>query len=131
MDHREKSINNPANYMCIILDGMNQKKMCLHHLKHLCKDVNDDCLVQMHEVGCLAYNGSVKPHVFVTYPNVHNGTNVGVTTIQKVLMSWGQSLPPVLYIELDNIARELACSIQHQRDIYVGHTMTKTTETRW
>ena len=106
MHHREKSINYPTNYMCLMIDGMDQKKTCLPHLKRLPKDVNDDCLVQMHLVGCLAYNGSVKPHVFVTYPNVHNDPNLTVTVIQKVLMSWGQSLPPVLYIQLDNTARE-------------------------
>ena len=60
----------------------------------------------MHLVGCLAYNGIVQPHVFITYPNVHNDPNLIVTVIQRILKNWGHPLPPVLYIQLDNIARE-------------------------
>ena len=60
----------------------------------------------MHLVGCLTYNGSVKPHVYVTYPNVHNDPNLIVTVIQRVLMDWGHPLPPILYIQLDNTTKE-------------------------
>ena len=106
MHHREKSLKKPEQYMCLMIDGMDQKKTCLPHFRRLPKDVNDECLVQMHLVGCLAYNGSVKPHVFITYPNVHNDPNLTVTVIQRVLMDWGHPLPPILYIQLDNTARE-------------------------
>ena len=80
--------------------------MCSSDLRRLPKDVNDECLVQMHLVGFLAYNGSVKPHVFITYPNLHNDPNLTVTVIQRVLMDWGHPLPPILYIQLDNTARK-------------------------
>ena len=40
-----------------MIDGLDQKKMYLPHLRRLPKDVKDECLVQMHLVGCLAYNG--------------------------------------------------------------------------
>ena len=60
----------------------------------------------MHLVGCLAYNGIVKTHVFTTYPNVHNDPNLVVIVIQKILMNWGKPLPPVLYIQFYNTARE-------------------------
>ena len=106
MHHREKSLKKPEQYMCLMIDGMDQKKTCLPHLRRLPKDINDECLVQMHLVGCLAYNGTVKPHVFVTYPNVHNDPNLTVTVIQRVLLNWGNPLPPVLYVQLDNTARE-------------------------
>ena len=85
---------------------MNQKRTCIPHLRRLPKDFNDECLVQMHVVGCLTYNETIKPHVFVTYPNLHNDPNLIVTVIQRVLMTWGKPLPPVLYIQLDNTARE-------------------------
>ena len=106
MHHREKCLKMPEQYMCLMIDGMDQKKTCLPHMKRLPKDINDECLVQMHLVGCLAYNRSVGPHVFITYPNVHNDPNLTVTVIHRVLMSWGQPFPPVLYIQLDNTARE-------------------------
>ena len=106
MHHREKSLKKPEQYMCLMIDGMDQKKTCLPHFTRLPKDLNDECLVQMHLVGCLAYNGTIKPHVFITYPNVHNDPNLTVTVIQRVLMNWGRPLPPILYIQLDNTARE-------------------------
>ena len=84
--------------MCLMIDSMDQKQTYLPHLRRLPKDINDECLVQMHLVGCLAYNGTVKPHVFVTYPNFHNDPNLIVTVIQRVLLNWGNPLPPVLYV---------------------------------
>ena len=51
--------------------------------------MNDECLVQMHLVGCLAYNRFVGPHVFITYPNVHNDPNLTMTMIQL-----GPTAPP-------------------------------------
>ena len=106
MHHREKSLKNPERFMCLMIDGMDQKKTCLPHFPRLPKDISDECLVQMHLVGCLAYNRTVKPHVFITYPNVHNDPNLTVTVIQRVLGSWDGPLPPVLYVQLDNTARE-------------------------
>ena len=85
MHHRENSLKSSEQYICLLIDGMDQKEACLPHMHRLPKDVNDECLVQMHLVGCLAYNGLVKPIVFITYPN---------------------PLPLVLYIQLDNTTRE-------------------------
>ena len=80
-------------------------------MRRLPKDVNGKCLVQMHVVGCLAYPGTIKPHVFITYPNVHNDPNLTVTMIHRVLMCSGHPLPLVLYVQLDNIVREKKNSI--------------------
>ena len=106
MHHSKKCLKRPEQYMCLMIDGMDQKKMCLPHLRRLTKDINDECLVKMHLVGCLAYNRLVGPHVFITYPNVHNDRNLTVIVIHRVMMSWGQPFPPVLYIQLDNTTSE-------------------------
>ena len=82
-----------------MIDGINQMKTCLPHMRRLPKDVNDECFVPMHLVGCLAYNGIAKPHVFITYMNVHNDPNLIVTVINRVLMCLGHPLPLVLYIQ--------------------------------
>ena len=92
MHHREKCLKMPEQYMCLMIDGMDQKKTCLPHMRRLPKDINDECLVQMYLVGFLAYNRSVGPHV------------LGPTLM--FTMTWGQPFPPVLYIQLDNTARE-------------------------
>ena len=45
MHHRDKSMNKPKQYMCLMIDGMDQKKTCLPHLRRLPKDFDDECLV--------------------------------------------------------------------------------------
>ena len=95
MHHREKSLKKPEQYMCLMIDGMDQKKMCLPDLRQLLKDLNDKCLVQMHLVGCFAYNGIVKPHAFITYPNVHNDPNLTFTMIQNGSVELGGTRYPL------------------------------------
>ena len=51
------------------------------------------------------YSQEIKPHVYLTYPNIHNDPNLTVTVMQRVLQSWPGILPPVLYVQLDNTAR--------------------------
>ena len=46
------------------------------------------------------------PSVFITYPNIQNDPNLTVTVMQRVLQTWQGILPPVLYVQLDNTARE-------------------------
>ena len=106
MHHRRKALQSPERYMCMIIDGMDQKKTCLPHFQRLPKDIGDECLVQMHLVGCLSYCQTIRPQVFLTYPNIHNNPNLTVTIMQRVLQSWPGILPPVLYVQLDNTARE-------------------------
>ena len=106
MHHRQKALQSPERYMCLIIDGMDQKKTCLPHFRRLPKDIGDECLVQMHLVGCLSHCQTIKPSVFITYPNIHNDPNLTVTVMQRVLQTWQGILPPVLYVQLDNTARE-------------------------
>ena len=106
MHHRQKAFQSPEKYMCMIIDGMDQKKTCLPHFQRLPKDIGDECLVQMHLVGCLTYCQTIRPQVFLTYPNIHNDPNLTVTVMHRVLQSWSGILPPVLYVQLDNTARE-------------------------
>ena len=54
----------------------------------------------------MLYSQEIKPHVYLTYPNIHNDPNLKVTITQRVLQSWPGILPPVLYVQLDNTARE-------------------------
>ena len=111
MKHRQKALQLPERYMCMIIDGMDQKKTSLPHFQELPKDLGDECFVHMHLVGCLSYCQTITPQVFLTYPNIHNGPNLTVTVMDKVLQSWPSSLLPVLYVKLDNIARENKNSI--------------------
>ena len=54
----------------------------------------------------MSYCQTIRPSVFITYPNIHNDPNLTVTVMQRVLQMWQGILPPVLYVQLDNTARE-------------------------
>ena len=86
MHHKEKLLKNLEHYVCLMIHGMDKKRTCLPHRRRLPKDLNDECLIQMHLVGCLAYNGTTKPHIIITYPNFHD-PNLTITVIQRVLMN--------------------------------------------
>ena len=98
MHHRQKSLQSPERYMCMIIDGMDQKKTCLLHFLRLPKHIRDECPVQMHLVGCLSYSQTIRSHVFLTYPNIHNEPNHTVIFLQRELQAWQGILPPVLYV---------------------------------
>ena len=61
MHYRQKALQSPERYMCLIIDGMDQKKTCLPHFRRLPKDIGDESLVQMHLVGCLSYCQTIRP----------------------------------------------------------------------
>lgn len=107
--HRRKCFSNPEKYMGIVIDGMDQKKTRLPHWPRPPKSIDESCLVQLHVVGCLVFNGELHSRVFLNYPNLHNDGNLTVTILQRVLNEWEQrpgGLPPVFYLQLDNTSRE-------------------------
>ena len=85
---------------------MDQKKTYLPYFQRMLKDIGDECLVQIHLVVCLLYSQEIKPQLYLTYPNIHNDPNLKVTITQRVLQSWPGILPHILYVQLDNTARE-------------------------
>ena len=45
MHHRQKVLQSLERYMCLIIDGMDQKKTCLPRFRRLPKDIGDEFLV--------------------------------------------------------------------------------------
>lgn len=70
------------------------------------KNVKKENFVQLHVVGALIFNGVMSSKVFINLPNILNDPNLTITVIQKILCDWQGTLPSVLYVQLDNSARE-------------------------
>ena len=107
--HRKKCYANPAKYMGIVIDGMDQKKTRLPHWPRPPKSIDESCLLQMHVVGCLVFHGELHSRVFLNYPSLHNDGNLIVTIMQRIFNEWENKsggLPPILYLQLDNTSRE-------------------------
>ena len=79
------------------------------HYYHTCRGFPKTLM--MNVLFRLTHNRSIRPHVFITYPNVHNDHNLTIIVIQRVLMCWGHPFPPILFIQLDSTARENKNSI--------------------
>ena len=87
--------------------GWIKRRHVCHIFERYQKDIGEECLVQMHLVGCLSCYQTIKPLVFITYPNIHNDPNLTVTVIQRVLHTWQGILPPVLYVQLEYASGEM------------------------
>jgi hypothetical protein len=108
---KDDSIMKPTEYLCIIVDGMDQSKTMVPHLarQHFSKAVIMHTMMKTNLTGILAHGR--KPSVFVHswYPYFPHDSNSVVSSIMKVLRDLeetGQGLPPRLRIQADNCARE-------------------------
>ena len=104
--HRQKSKEQGNKYIHITIDGMDQKKTRLPHWPRPPKNVDESSLIQLHLVGCLVTCVQKQAMVFLNYPTLHNDGNLTITIIQHVLKEWDGRLPSILYLQLDNTARE-------------------------
>ncbi|KAL3687988.1 hypothetical protein R1sor_014297 [Riccia sorocarpa] len=55
----------------------------------------------------MIYHRTFRTKVFATYKNVRSDSNLTVSIIHRIIMDWEGPLPPTLYIQLDNIVREI------------------------
>jgi hypothetical protein len=104
--HRQQCYAKSEKYLGICIDGMDQKKTELPHFLRCPKNMDEKYFIPIHVVGCLVINRTLRSHVYLNYPNVHNDSNLTIHVIQHVLNGWEGELPPVLYLQLDNTSRE-------------------------
>ena len=104
--HRKKCEKNPTASLAIIIDGMDQSKTDIPHFVRKPKDANENLFLRIHLVGCLIYSAHMTFRIFLNYPNVRNDANLTITILQTILREFPGPLPPTLYLQLDNTARE-------------------------
>lgn len=92
--------------MGLAIDGFDQKKTELPHIRRRPKDIDGLQYIHVHVVGCLIFSKTTTPYVFVNYPNIPNDGNLTIHVIQEVIRTWDGPLPKNLYVQLDNTSRE-------------------------
>ncbi|XP_072019537.1 uncharacterized protein [Amphiura filiformis] len=98
-----KACEKPSKYMSMILDGMDQ------HVTQLPKPLtNSKSMASMwklptHITGAIVHGRG--QHVFVDINEVPHDSNMTMNVLLQVLLKY-PSLPPVLYLQLDNCVRE-------------------------
>ncbi|KAL3694898.1 hypothetical protein R1sor_008549 [Riccia sorocarpa] len=103
---RWKALDSPKDCAYIQIDGMDQKKTALPHFARQPKSVDGAALVGVHLVGAMIFHGKLKTRAFLTYNNLKSDSNLTITVLQKVLLEWEGTLPPTLYLQLDNTVLE-------------------------
>jgi len=55
--HGKKCYENSNKYLCLIIDGMDQKKTLLPHFVCTPKNLPEGNFIHYHLVGCMVFNG--------------------------------------------------------------------------
>lgn len=109
--HREKSRASPEKFMTLIVDGMDQSKTNIPNTPIIAKSTSGLWRLRTHVSGILAHTKA--PHgklafVFLDLLLWPHDSNLTATIILKALLKFieDRPLPPTLYIQMDNTARE-------------------------
>ena len=103
---RVEAVQNPAACISIAIDGTDKFERGFPHLFEKTKD-DDSVRLKMHTI-CVCVHGSA-PYIYLAYENLLSDPNLFCEVLTRVLLAEEQkrgSLPPKLYLQLDNCWRE-------------------------
>lgn len=110
--HREKSRSSPDKYLTIIVDGMDQSKSNLPNTKLISKSTSSLWRLRTHITGLILHTkapvGGKLTYSFVDLIQFPHDSNLTLTVIINALVDFVKtnSLPKVLYLQMDNTCRE-------------------------
>ena len=98
----------PNSYVSVIIDGSDNSQYHLPYFVHRDSDSNSAWKIGLHLFGAIVHG--VGPQLFPVYDTCPLGTNATIDVLHHVLVAEyarrGGSLPPVLYLQLDNTVRQ-------------------------
>ncbi|XP_062581427.1 uncharacterized protein LOC134243211 [Saccostrea cucullata] len=105
--HSKKAADRPDKYLSIIIDNMDQAKTNLPRFPTYHKGDATLTRVHHHVTGVLEH-GQKKPYLFTWTDKFPCDANITINCLLKVLedVSNDMSLPPTLYIQADNSAKD-------------------------
>ena len=104
--NRKIAIENPAEYLSIILDGMDQNKTNIPHLVRVSKSCQNLWCLRTHLTGCLVHGaGNFGYFNFLQWPH---DANLTITTLLLTISEIAKRghLPSRLRLQMDNCVRE-------------------------
>ena len=102
--HCRKAHQNPDKYMSIILDGMDQSKTNLPHFQQKSKQTSGNWKLKTHVTGAIVHGQGV--YGYFDNCEWSHSSNMTITILMNILYMYKDSLPPVLYLQMDNCGRE-------------------------
>lgn len=102
--HQQKAKSYPNRYLSLIIDGMDQSKTQLPHFVHASKFTSAMWRLRVHLVGVIVHGIGV--YGFFDLFEYSHSTNLTLSVLLSVIYMLRESLPDVLYLQMDNCARE-------------------------
>ena len=103
-DNRQRARQEPHKYLSIIIDGMDQSKTDLPHLARKNKAACNLWVLRTHITGALVHGR--RSYAFVDVNMWPHDSNLSINILLQILLDQKDSLPPILYLQLDNCFRE-------------------------
>ena len=109
--NQEKARAEPEKYMTIIIDGMDQTKTNIPLLLQETKSTQNLYRLQTHHTGSIVQCHTRSPHgkhhyAFFDLMQWSHDSNLVLQVLGHVLNDFKESLPQILYLQLDNTSRE-------------------------
>ncbi|XP_071168335.1 uncharacterized protein [Mytilus edulis] len=102
--HVHKARQHPDKYMSMIIDGMDQSKTEIPHFLYMSSLTSGMWKLKTHLVGALVHG--VGLYGFFDWYQYAHSSNLTIHVILNILLMTKDSLPDVLYLQMDNCARE-------------------------
>ena len=104
---RMKAINNPREYLSLIIDGADAARFALPHFAHASSTTSKKWHLRLHILGCIAHGR--RPYVFTCPSHYAQGHNITIQVIKDVILDTQRregTLPPKLFLQLDNTTKQ-------------------------
>nr|XP_054753079.1 uncharacterized protein LOC129258865 isoform X1 [Lytechinus pictus] len=102
--HIQKAKLHPEKYMSIIIDGMDQHCTAIPQLHPTPKALSHTDQLHTHITGAIVHGRG--QHTYIDFKEYPHDSNLTIHVLLNVLIRYADSLPPTLYLQLDNTARE-------------------------
>lgn len=102
--HSLKARQNPQRYMSVIIDAMDQSKTEIPHFLFLSTIMKGMWKLRTHLVGAIVHGFGV--FGFFDYFQYPHASNLTIHVLLTILYERKNSLPDILYLQMDNCARE-------------------------
>ena len=99
-----KAKREPQKYLSIIMDAMDQNKTMIPHFLNQAKATDSMWRLKSHLLAAKVHGIGI--YGFFDVFQWPHGSNLTVTSLLKVLHMLRDSIPEVLYLQMDNCGRE-------------------------
>jgi hypothetical protein len=102
-----RALVQPDKYMCLVIDGSDQKNSSIPHAAERSKVTEAGYKIKLHVMGVIAHHR--KTYAFLATDNCRQGHNVTMQAIWDVIVDTLEregTLPPNLHIQLDNTTKQ-------------------------